>query len=119
ADFDRKLRFLLQDVLLVRSSFLHGTGAQLGSNRTSVVRCGRQKYERQYPVLLVQPDGSTVSIRYPEPRRILLVSEEEEEEEYTSTCSLTLTLPRDMEDEEDFKNMMYEAIIGSLGFGKV
>ncbi|XP_038130550.1 39S ribosomal protein L55, mitochondrial, partial [Cyprinodon tularosa] len=57
----------------VRSSFLHGTGAQLGSNRTSVVRCGRQKYERQYPVLLVQPDGSTVSIRYPAPRRILLM----------------------------------------------
>ncbi|XP_014835672.1 PREDICTED: 39S ribosomal protein L55, mitochondrial, partial [Poecilia mexicana] len=59
----------------VPTSFLHSHGAQLSSNRTSLVRCGRQKYERQYPVLLVRPDGSTVSIRYQEPRRLLLVSD--------------------------------------------
>lgn len=58
----------------IPTSFLHSHGAQLSSNRTSVVRCGRQKYERQYLVLLVRPDGSTVSIRYQEPRRLLLVS---------------------------------------------
>ncbi|XP_075901284.1 large ribosomal subunit protein mL55 [Nelusetta ayraudi] len=45
--------------------------AQFNSNRTSVVRCGRQNYERLYPVLLVRPDGSTVTIRYKEPRRVL------------------------------------------------
>ncbi|PWA16117.1 hypothetical protein CCH79_00016847, partial [Gambusia affinis] len=55
------------------TSFLHSHEARLSSNRTSVVRCGRQKYERQYPVLLVRPDGSTVSIRYQEPRRLLLM----------------------------------------------
>ncbi|XP_007578245.1 large ribosomal subunit protein mL55 [Poecilia formosa] len=57
----------------VPTSFLHSHGAQLSSNRTSLVRCGRQKYQRQYPVLLVRPDGSTVSIRYQEPRRLLLM----------------------------------------------
>ncbi|MEQ2257465.1 hypothetical protein ILYODFUR_035101 [Ilyodon furcidens] len=58
----------------VTTSLLHSHGAQFSSNRTSVVRCGRQSYERQYPVLLVRPDGSTVSIRYQEPRRLILVS---------------------------------------------
>lgn len=57
----------------VPTFFLHIHGAQLNSNRTSVVRCGRQRYERQYPVLLVRPDGSTISIRYQEPRRLLLM----------------------------------------------
>lgn len=61
--------------LSVRSqaSLLHTQTPQLNSNRTSVVRCGRQRYERLYPVMLVRPDGSTVSIRYKEPRRILMM----------------------------------------------
>ncbi|XP_057697647.1 large ribosomal subunit protein mL55 [Corythoichthys intestinalis] len=46
---------------------------RLNSNRTSVVRCSRQKYERLYPVLMVRPDGSTVNIRYKEPRRMLMM----------------------------------------------
>ncbi|XP_072129875.1 large ribosomal subunit protein mL55 [Mobula birostris] len=41
------------------------------SNRTSVVRIGRQVYTRMYPVLLVRPDGSTINIRYKEPKRII------------------------------------------------
>ncbi|XP_028258915.1 large ribosomal subunit protein mL55 [Parambassis ranga] len=45
--------------------------APLSSNRTAIVRCGRQKYERLYPILLVRPDGSTITIRYKEPRCIL------------------------------------------------
>ncbi|KAM9762080.1 large ribosomal subunit protein mL55-like [Menidia menidia] len=47
--------------------------ARLSSNRTSVVRCGRQKYERLFPVVLVRPDGSTVGLRHPEPRRVLMM----------------------------------------------
>ncbi|XP_029004403.1 39S ribosomal protein L55, mitochondrial [Betta splendens] len=47
--------------------------AQLNSNRTSVVRCGRERYERLYPVMLLRPDGSTVNLRYKEPRRILMM----------------------------------------------
>ncbi|XP_059197479.1 large ribosomal subunit protein mL55 [Centropristis striata] len=54
-------------------SGLHTHTPQLNSNRTSIVRYSRQKYERQYPVLLVRPDGSTITIRYKEPRRILMM----------------------------------------------
>ncbi|KAM8744621.1 large ribosomal subunit protein mL55 [Acanthopagrus schlegelii] len=57
--------------LLGQTSLLHTHSPQLNSNRTSVVRCGRQRYERLYPVVLVRPDGSTVNIKYKEPRRIL------------------------------------------------
>ncbi|KAF3691398.1 39S ribosomal protein L55, mitochondrial [Channa argus] len=58
---------------LGQALLLHTQSAQLNANRTSVVRCGRQRYERLYPVLLVRPDGSTVNLRYKEPRRILMM----------------------------------------------
>ncbi|XP_048458321.1 39S ribosomal protein L55, mitochondrial [Rhincodon typus] len=50
---------------------VHNVPRRNNSNRTSVVRCGRQVYARLYPVLLVRPDGSTINIRYKEPKRIL------------------------------------------------
>ncbi|XP_078521452.1 large ribosomal subunit protein mL55 [Lissotriton helveticus] len=50
---------------------LHISSCLHNSNRTSIVRCGRQVYSRTYPVLLVRPDGSTITIRYKEPRRII------------------------------------------------
>ncbi|XP_029285748.1 large ribosomal subunit protein mL55 [Cottoperca gobio] len=59
--------------LLGQAALLHTHPPQLNSNRTSVVRYGRQKYERQYPVMLVRPDGSTVNIRYNEPRRVVMM----------------------------------------------
>ncbi|XP_077439931.1 large ribosomal subunit protein mL55 [Vanacampus margaritifer] len=55
------------------TSLAHTLLTRFNSNRTSVVRCSRQKYERSYPVMLVRPDGSTVNIRYKEPRRILVM----------------------------------------------
>ncbi|GAA6092673.1 39S ribosomal protein L55, mitochondrial isoform X1 [Tachysurus ichikawai] len=61
-----------QRCLLAMSSF-HTTNTQSNSNKSSVVRCSRQKYERMYPVLLVRPDGSTINIRYKEPRRIIMM----------------------------------------------
>ncbi|TSN76551.1 39S ribosomal protein L55, mitochondrial [Bagarius yarrelli] len=67
----------LQEVMsqrcLLATSLFHSTTTQFNSNRTSVVRCSRQKYERLYPVLLVRPDGSTINIRYKEPRRIIMM----------------------------------------------
>ncbi|KAM8888189.1 39S ribosomal protein L55, mitochondrial [Synchiropus splendidus] len=54
-------------------SLIHTHTPQFNSKRTSVVRCSRQKYERMYPVMLVQTDGSTINIRYKEPRRILMM----------------------------------------------
>uniref|UniRef100_A0A8C4PWC3 Uncharacterized protein n=1 Tax=Eptatretus burgeri TaxID=7764 RepID=A0A8C4PWC3_EPTBU len=43
------------------------------SNRTSVVKHKRQVYARLYPLRLVRTDGSTITIRYPEPKRIVMV----------------------------------------------
>nr|XP_020476588.1 39S ribosomal protein L55, mitochondrial isoform X2 [Monopterus albus] len=55
----------------VQASLFHTRITRFNSNRTSVARCYRQRYERLYPVLLVRPDGSTVNIKYKEPRHIL------------------------------------------------
>ncbi|CAB1324415.1 unnamed protein product [Coregonus sp. 'balchen'] len=67
----------LQEVVAQRhflpASTLHTATTQHNSNKTSIVRCSRQKYERLYPVLLIQPDGSTINIRYKEPKRILMM----------------------------------------------
>ncbi|XP_061443969.1 large ribosomal subunit protein mL55 isoform X2 [Rhineura floridana] len=57
--------------LLPRPCGLHTSASQANSNRTSLVCMSRQKYTRLYPVLLVRPDGSTIHIRYKEPRQIL------------------------------------------------
>ncbi|XP_052460635.1 39S ribosomal protein L55, mitochondrial [Carassius gibelio] len=67
----RCLRAVFSHRCLQATSTFHTTVFQSNSNRTCVVRFGRQKYERMYPVLLVRPDGSTINIRYKEPRRIM------------------------------------------------
>ncbi|GIY00993.1 39S ribosomal protein L55, mitochondrial [Caerostris extrusa] len=41
------------------------------SNRASIVKIGREKYCRMYLTTLVNPDGSSITIRYHEPRRII------------------------------------------------
>ncbi|XP_039858693.1 G2/M phase-specific E3 ubiquitin-protein ligase-like [Simochromis diagramma] len=38
---------------------------------------------------------------------------------YTSMCSLSLYLPRGVADEDQFKDLMNDALKASLGFGKV
>ncbi|NXD19292.1 RM55 protein, partial [Spelaeornis formosus] len=43
------------------------------SNRAAVGHLQRQRYGRRYPVLLVRGDGSTVRLRYGEPKRILML----------------------------------------------
>ncbi|KAM9097647.1 39S ribosomal protein L55, mitochondrial isoform X1 [Sarcophilus harrisii] len=50
---------------------LHTSSIQLNSNRASLTRMHRKMYARLYPVMLVKQDGSTIRIRYREPRRIL------------------------------------------------
>uniref|UniRef100_A0A8C5WL94 39S ribosomal protein L55, mitochondrial n=1 Tax=Leptobrachium leishanense TaxID=445787 RepID=A0A8C5WL94_9ANUR len=58
---------------LSRLCQFHSSAERRDSNRISIVRCGRSTHVRIYPVLLVQPDGSTISIQYKEPRRLLLI----------------------------------------------
>lgn len=43
----------------------------LHANRCVVARPKRQKYLRQYPTLLVLPDGSSLTFRHHEPRRVI------------------------------------------------
>ncbi|NXD77446.1 RM55 protein, partial [Halcyon senegalensis] len=43
------------------------------SNRAAISHLHRQLYGRLYPVLLVNADGSTVRLRYKEPKRILML----------------------------------------------
>nr|XP_060638666.1 large ribosomal subunit protein mL55 [Anolis sagrei ordinatus] len=72
----RTLRLLQGEALwafLPRPCRLHTSACQPNSNRTSIACVSRQKYGRMYPVLLVRPDGSTIHIRYKEPRRILSI----------------------------------------------
>ncbi|XP_036377113.1 39S ribosomal protein L55, mitochondrial [Megalops cyprinoides] len=105
--------FLHQHVMqrcLPAASAFHSSACQHNSNRTSIVRCGRQKYGRMYPVLLVRPDGSTINIRYNEPRRILtmpvditMLSEEERKARLRKRDpKRTVTRVKD-EFEDDFK----------------
>ncbi|XP_017387562.1 39S ribosomal protein L55, mitochondrial isoform X2 [Cebus imitator] len=52
---------------------LHTSSWRADSSRASFGRVRRQAYARLYPVLLVKQDGSTVHIRYREPRRMLVM----------------------------------------------
>ncbi|KAL5283170.1 MRPL55 family protein [Megaselia abdita] len=43
----------------------------ISSATTAVTRIHRTCYARQYPVSVVQSDGSSITIRYQEPRKII------------------------------------------------
>ncbi|RZC34272.1 39S ribosomal protein L55, mitochondrial, partial [Asbolus verrucosus] len=43
----------------------------LNSLSASITRPHRLTYKRTYPTILVNPDGSTITIMYPEPRKIV------------------------------------------------
>lgn len=46
----------------------------VSSKTAAITKVHRLIYCRMYPTLLVQPDGSTINIRYHEPRRIIRVN---------------------------------------------
>ncbi|KPP59460.1 39S ribosomal protein L55, mitochondrial precursor-like, partial [Scleropages formosus] len=106
---------LLQQQLFHRCcpavSGFHTSARGSNSNRMSVVRCGRPKFERTYPVLLVRPDGSTINIRYKEPKRVLLMpvdlsnlSEEERKARLRKREQKEADLKPEVEEfEDDFK----------------
>ncbi|KAG8509270.1 39S ribosomal protein L55, mitochondrial [Galemys pyrenaicus] len=58
---------------VVTGCHLHTSSWQAASSRASLTRLHRQSYARLYPVLLVRQDGSTIHIRYREPRRMLVM----------------------------------------------
>lgn len=54
-----------------RPCCLHTSAYRADSTTAALTRLHRQAYARLYPVLLVKQDGSTIHIRYQEPRRML------------------------------------------------
>ncbi|XP_075705089.1 large ribosomal subunit protein mL55 [Rhinoderma darwinii] len=58
---------------ILASCQLHTSAALHNSNKACVGRSGRTSFLRSFPVLLVQPDGSTLTIQYKEPRRMLIM----------------------------------------------
>ncbi|XP_065298982.1 large ribosomal subunit protein mL55 [Dermacentor albipictus] len=46
-------------------------GVREASNTAFVSRVKRATYVRHYPTVLVQPDGSTITVRYHEPRSLI------------------------------------------------
>lgn len=45
----------------------------INSNTANITRLHRTIYARQYPTVVVLPDGSSIRIRYSEPRKIIKV----------------------------------------------
>ncbi|XP_016059001.1 PREDICTED: 39S ribosomal protein L55, mitochondrial [Miniopterus natalensis] len=70
----RMIGLLRQHVVMGDASVgrcLHMSSHRADSSRASLTRVHRQAYARLYPMLLVKQDGSTIHIRYREPRRML------------------------------------------------
>lgn len=62
--------------LLVLNRFINSfnQSRNISSATASIAKVHRSLYCRTYPVVLVQSDGSTINIRYHEPRKIIRVS---------------------------------------------
>ncbi|XP_021350551.1 39S ribosomal protein L55, mitochondrial-like [Mizuhopecten yessoensis] len=89
---------------------------QTMSSKTSLTRCRRKIYVRQYPTTVVYPDGSTITVRYKEPRKLITlpinVSELSEEE---ANAVILKRTPRKKikvveEFEDDFDSSAYSHI---------
>ncbi|XP_045617891.1 large ribosomal subunit protein mL55 [Procambarus clarkii] len=52
-------------------SFSTSAKTNINCHRASIARIGRLTYARMYPTIMVQSDGSTITIRYHEPRKII------------------------------------------------
>ena len=58
---------------LLRSALLSVNCCRYNSNTAALTRIKRSKYPRLYPTRIVNPDGSTYTIRYEMPRQIICV----------------------------------------------
>lgn len=72
-------------------------------------------------LVFVSGADSIPPLGFPEPLQIDFYDQEEGQRRlpFASTCSLTLYLPRRVQEEGEFKEIMNWALRGSLGFGKV
>jgi len=62
----------------------------LNANRCAVTKIKRSKFARLHPTMTVLPDGSSITIKYPEPRRLIKfpIKLEEATEEETKRIQL-------------------------------
>ncbi|XP_071590646.1 large ribosomal subunit protein mL55 [Heliangelus exortis] len=84
------------------------TSSRHNSNRAAISHLHRQLYGRLYPVLLVKTDGSTVHLRYKEPRRILMLpldSSTLPEEERKARLRRHFPIKMKAEEEETFDSI--------------
>ncbi|XP_037027140.1 39S ribosomal protein L55, mitochondrial [Bradysia coprophila] len=54
---------------LMNPTMIHS--CNISSTSASVTKIHRTKFTRTYPTILVKPDGSSINIRYQEPRQII------------------------------------------------
>merc|ERR1712002_1216151 len=55
----------------IARTFSTSCKSEINCHRASIARVGRLVYTRMYPTTLMQSDGSTITIRYHEPRKII------------------------------------------------
>ncbi|XP_050738921.1 39S ribosomal protein L55, mitochondrial-like isoform X4 [Eriocheir sinensis] len=104
----------LSSLSLITRSITTTTRCSINCHRTSTARIGRLTYTRTYPTLLVQSDGSTINIRYHEPRKIVklpldlstLTEAERRKRLEARKPKVKVVLEDDIED--DFKVTNYE-----------
>ncbi|XP_072013239.1 large ribosomal subunit protein mL55-like [Amphiura filiformis] len=87
------------------------------SNRATVAKTNRKKYTRVYPAMIVNQDGSTYWIKYPEPRFIMklpvdisTLSAEERKlrlKRYAPKKKEVM-IEDDLEDDDDFDSSKYK-----------
>ncbi|CAL4091682.1 unnamed protein product [Meganyctiphanes norvegica] len=65
------MAYLGRSLLPLTRSFSTTCKLEINCHRASIARIGRLTYTRMYPTTLVQSDGSSITIRYHEPRKII------------------------------------------------
>lgn len=64
---------MLVSTLLKNLKCNHQQMRNISSSTAAITKVHRLLYCRLYPTMVVQPDGSTINIRYHEPRKIVRV----------------------------------------------
>ena len=65
---------LLQQKIIFSLTFWHEQRRDFNANRAAVSRIKRKFFTQMYPIQLVNPDGSTVRIRYDVPKKYVKVN---------------------------------------------
>lgn len=66
----------------------------VSSSTAAITKVHRAIYARTYPTILVNPDGSSVNIRYHEPRKIIKVNPCNRCSTITTNCNIILATIR-------------------------